>query len=890
LPVLIRLFESHWRTCLVRLRDLLCRPGGTGATGAGATLGPSRAGAAVDADSKSSLPLMPALWQTSPTAGLAWPVTADPDGAGFIVLTPGHPLLDGLVLDGPPAVADQKSAAVAGGAGRGPDALCRLADDRQRAGLAFALERLEQARRPFQLEVAAANSGRRLTVTGRCHEAWSHAVNGENTRGPGPDGQTPAWVVVWLTEAPAGGRGEAGSRAGRQALSILQRLPIPVWTRGADLGIAWCNRAYDDAVEWGADAETGGRRAGGANAGDPRAPAGDNAGKPELLPPDANGGGRGLAAQAMASGQPAVALHRVTVAGARRTLAVTELPPAAGDALGGCVGFAVDRTDTVEAHAELERHIAAHSEVLEQLGSAIAIYGADGRLLFHNHAYTRLWGLNDSWLAGRPGFAEILDELHSRRRLPEHANYPLYKREQLALFTTLLEAREDLIFLSDGSTLRQLVVPHPFGGLLFVLEDVSDTLALESSLSTLIAVQRETLDHLAEGVAVFGGDGRLKLSNPAYASLWGLRREEPRGEPIDGEPHITDLIDRVRPLFDHGSGWEDFRDEMIGFVLERTRRGGRLQRTDGGALEFNTVPLPDGAVLLTLIDVSDSVRVEQALRAANAALDAAESLKAGLVSHLSYHVRIPLTTIRGYTELLALGTWGALPPRQRTALAAVLTAADDLLTLIEEILELTALETGHFTPERRPIRMTALLARALEAVRPAAEERQVRVLVSAPPTPAPMRDGVIEGDERRLAEALAALIGATLRFPPADRVIRVETSWRFAHVLAAPQPANAGGPARPPPLVGVTIAIHFGPAPALATDWRAIQAECRDAGGPAAPLISGVGLGLRLVKRLLERQEGDLALTSDTDGGLTLACRLPARTRDRVARAGAAGS
>ena len=70
--------------------------------------------------------------------------------------------------------------------------------------------------------------------------------------------------------------------------------------------------------------------------------------------------------------------------------------------------------------------------------------------------------------------------------------------------------------------------PHPLGGLIFVYEDVTDRLALERSYNTLIEVQRETLDNLYEGIAVFGSDGRLKLHNPAYRKIWGLVRSRSR--------------------------------------------------------------------------------------------------------------------------------------------------------------------------------------------------------------------------------------------------------------------------------------------------------------------------------------------------------------------------
>lgn len=149
-----------------------------------------------------------------------------------------------------------------------------------------------------------------------------------------------------------------------------------------------------------------------------------------------------------------------------------------------------------------------------------------------------------------------------------------------------------MMHLPDGTTLRVLAVPHPFGGLMFVHEDVTDRLALESSYNTLIAVQQETLDNLAEGIAVFGSDGRLKLSNPAFARIWRLDTNS-----LASSPRIGDLLEQMKPLFDYGDKWEDFKNEMTGYALDRVTRAGRMERTDHSVVKFNTVPLPDGAVL-----------------------------------------------------------------------------------------------------------------------------------------------------------------------------------------------------------------------------------------------------------------------------------------------------
>jgi PAS domain-containing protein len=107
------------------------------------------------------------------------------------------------------------------------------------------------------------------------------------------------------------------------------------------------------------------------------------------------------------------------------------------------------------------------------------------------------------------------------RKLPEQADFRKYKRGWLDMFTRLIDpARRHDVPARRVSALRLLAIPHPMGGLMVTFEDVTSRLELESSYNTLIAVQKETLDNLAEGVAAFGGDGRLRLYNPAFARLW----------------------------------------------------------------------------------------------------------------------------------------------------------------------------------------------------------------------------------------------------------------------------------------------------------------------------------------------------------------------------------
>lgn len=602
-----------------------------------------------------------------------------------------------------------------------------------------------------------------------------------------------------------------------------EMLPTPVWVRGEDLSLTWVNRATAEALEMPVSAILDHQR--------------------ELFVGQLGEDGRWLAEQAQIEGAARGEMAHAIVKGERRLFSVTEIPVNQPGA--AFMGIAFDMTAVEEKEAELKRHIAGNAAVLERLGAAIAVFGPDQRLTFHNQPFVDVWGLDEAFLRTHPSFSEVLEDLRQKRRIPEQSDFRGYKADMQRLFTSLIEPTEELMHLPDGRILRSLIAPHPFGGLMFVYEDVSRRFELETSLNTLMAVQQETFNNLAEGTAVFGSDGKLKLFNPAYARIWNVPPEK-----LSGEPHANDVISLLRPFFNVADAdWPALHAEIVALALDREVRTGRLMRADGSVLDYAGTPLPDGAVLHTFMDVTDAVRVEEALRSSNDALEAADRLKSEFIANITYQLRTPLTAIMGFAEMLNNQYFGPINARQGEYTAGIIEASQRLLTLINDILELASLEAGTIQLDRTEVNVRDMLMSVAALAGDWARQEELDLSIKVDDD-----IGTAWLDERRLRQALFNLLSNSIKFTPVGG--RVELSAvREGNQLIMTVSDN-----------GIGIA---------AADQARIFKRFERANIRTGQ--AGAGLGLSVVKSIVEMHGGRVEIQSAPNRGSRVRCILPVK-------------
>jgi signal transduction histidine kinase len=477
----------------------------------------------------------------------------------------------------------------------------------------------------------------------------------------------------------------------------------------------------------------------------------------------------------------------------------------------------------------------------DRLATAFAVFDASQRLAHFNQAYVEFWQVDPDWLATHPRDGDILDRLRQARRLPEKADYREWKRSWLSRYGTNAQA-EDQWHLPDGRTLHVVADSEGEAGVTYLYENVTERLALESRYNALIEVQTETLDTLREGVAVFGPNGRLRLYNRAFATIWRLNPRQ-----LDGEPHVEEVISWCRVLHDASEEWDAIKAAVTAIVPARVAYEKEFDRADGSVLACAVLPLPDGGTLLTYVDVSDAKHAERALIEKNEALEAADRLKTAFISHVSYELRTPLTNIIGFSELLASPIVGTLTDRQRDYLNDIRFSGRTLLSIIDDILDLATIDAGTLELKLSPVKVREVIDQAAQGVQERLAQNRVTLDIEIEP-------GIDEfvADGRRVTQMLYNLLSNAIGFSDAGGKILLACGRENSMIAFTVTDQGIGIPA----------------------DYQQAvfdRFESRSHGSGHR----GAGLGLSIVKSLAELHGGTVTLDSAPGRGTRVKLLLP---------------
>ncbi len=603
----------------------------------------------------------------------------------------------------------------------------------------------------------------------------------------------------------------------------LNEVAFPVWIMGEDLKFNWVNKAYVAAVDGENYRNTIGNDI-------------------ELTINTLGVNIRSMAEQSSFNGKPISENHFTVIGGKRRSMDFHAIPYRLGNNKEAIFCYAQDMTELEETKENLADHTESYAETLDKFSTAVAIFGSEMRLEYYNKAYLRLWKLPESLLFSHPHYGEILEALREARKLPEQANFPEWKKRQIEAYTEVLEPVESMLHLPDGKTLRVVMQHHPLGGMLVFYEDVTDYFALESSYNTLIAVQRETLDNLHEGIAVFGVDGRLKLFNDGFINIWNISSEF-----LGGNPHAIDVLNRCEDLFDSAQSLHDFQNLIVGGDVKKEASSGKFELENDKVINYSLVPLPDGAVLVIFIDVTDSARVEYSLRKHNESLEEAQNIKTDFLAHMSYELRTPLNSVLGFAELLEKEYQGPLNDQQHQYMRNILSASDYLLDLINDILDLSVIEAGGLSIEATDFNLSELIDGVVTKLDERIKNKSLHLDVNYDKGPI-----MVLGDEKRLKHSVSNLLSNAVKFTEDSGNISITTGQDDLQYFISIKDDGVG--------------IN---ADEVSNIFEKFYT------GSNTPRAIGTGLGLSIVKIFIEKHGGTVKVETEVGIGTNMICILP---------------
>ena len=665
----------------------------------------------------------------------------------------------------------------------------------------------------FTLPLAIEGSSRKLNVVGNIADTVIY-----------PNGAALLWFFDSTESLSELEKREQESEAARSAFSALAGLieaaPIPMWHRRPDMNLHFVNHAYVKAV--------------GATNGLQVVEEGV-----ELLEPENGKRAADFAAEALAQEIQKERIVSATLNGERRQLRVYDIPLGAS----GVAGLAIDVQDLIDTKSEVRELSEAQRDLLNLMSAGVAQFDSRYVLSFANLPFQSLFSFRDQWLSERPEFARVLDRMRENGKLPEVRDFPAWRKDREEWFRASDPTEENWL-LPDGTHLRVLAQPIPDGGLLMIFEDRTEQAQLASARDILLRVRSATFDNLFEAIAVFSADGRLSIWNRLFAETWKLSDDE-----LIKHPRLDELLPLLAEHLKSPKQITALGELVRMTSSNRAQSKSKAIFADGRMFQMATVPLPDGNTLLTMLDMSDTLNIEQALRDRNSALQDADAIKGKFLANMSYEFRTPLTSISGFADLLKAGIAGEIPPKAMEYVDAIVQSADRLSEQINTVLDYSQAEAGALPLALEDVDVPTIVTHIAEAKAQMAAAAGVSLQVECGEV-----KGTILLDAKRVGQAVGQVLDNAIRYHRQGGEVLFFTRWQN-EVLELVISDN-----------GVGISEK---------DVQRLSPSDGDAIGVDHAGAMTRGLGLPLARQIIESHGGTFHLHSEPGQGTTIIMALP---------------
>jgi len=487
--------------------------------------------------------------------------------------------------------------------------------------------------------------------------------------------------------------------------------------------------------------------------------------------------------------------------------------------------------------ATLQRRQSLVDQTLQSLPHGVCIYGPDHRLRLVNRAFLDLGWSRDAEIGDLFDVSPIAKGLADQSpNSPVDPGRPHFLQCKSA----------------NGTPLDVRLLPLADAGFACVATDMTAFAGQELAADPAC---EQMLRNLPHGVLLWNSEHCLTAWNPRATDLLNLAP----GRLHFGMPH-SELLAELASLGVFGGVEET--GPRLNHLLTRDRRQSHAHRRsnrNGRILEIRSDPVKDGGFIVTYTDVTEYRQAEEALHRGKEAAEAASAAKSQFLATMSHELRTPLNAVIGYSEALAREATdrlaaereGDFAKRAAEFASTINQAGHDLLTFINNILDVARIESGRFDLASDRIEVTNLINVCVRQASAEARAAEVSIWVDiAKDLP------VLHGDERRLRQVLSHILSNAVAFTSPGGAVRVEASMSKEGDLRIR-------------VVDTGIGIAAGDQERVFEPFVQLDNSLSRRG-------RGAGLGLYVARALMAAHGGEIVLTSAPGQGTTITLRLPA--------------
>ena len=391
--------------------------------------------------------------------------------------------------------------------------------------------------------------------------------------------------------------------------------------------------------------------------------------------------------------------------------------------------------------------------------------------------------------------------------------------------------------------------PMPEGsgvqGIIVNSRDISQRYRDEEELALSEERHKSLIEHHADAIAVLCAEGKYLHVNPAFEAMTGFSVPDVLGRRF-GFSMPEDQRSQAHAAFEKTLDGQPHRFELA------------LRRADNSPIELAVTAVPIVArgqnvgVYIISRDITPAKQAEAELRAAKLEAERANRAKSEFLSRMSHELRTPLNAILGFGQLLEMAR---LPAREAGGVEQITKAGRHLLDLINEVLDISRIETGSLELHMELVPIRAALREAASLVAPLADGRSISLREARPEAraEADAEELWAWADRQRLRQVLLNLFSNAVKYNRDGGWVEYEASARCAELELRVSDGGRGIPADKLPRL-------FTPFERLGADSSGIE---------------GIGLGLSVSKRLAEAMNGTIEAHSVAEQGTTFTLRLP---------------